>query len=201
MNQTATQDKQDETQLDLTLLVAPNPKLNIKSKPVLVVGDYEKALIKKMFTIMADHAGIGLAAPQVGVHNRIIVLDVPELEAFNDVNATTHGKFALINPQISRASLEFSKWKEGCLSVPLYEEEVSRPNYVEVDALDENGEPITIFAAGLLACCIQHEIDHLDGKLFIDRLSRLKKGIALRKIKKFRKRVGLPKEVSGIPVK
>lgn len=155
--------------------------LREKASPVDVVTDEIRLLIRDMFDTMYDADGIGLAAPQVGLSQRILVVDVADEEEERHVHA-------LVNPVVVEASRETGKETEGCLSIPGLEETVTRPLRVVVEALSPDGEPVRIEADGLLARALQHEVDHLDGVLFIDRLSSLKRGILLRKWRKSRGR-------------
>lgn len=139
---------------------------------VASVDDDLRTLIRDMFETMYEAEGIGLAAPQVGVSQRLIVVDVREEGS---------AQMALINPRIVDASAEKEKAEEGCLSIPGVSSVVERPAEVVVEATTEAGEPIRIEAEGLLARCLQHEVDHLDGVLFIDRLSALKRNMVLKR--------------------
>ncbi len=136
------------------------------------------ALVEDMFETMYHAEGIGLAAPQIGVSLRLCVLDVPHEDA------PESGPLALVNPVVSEASKETDKAPEGCLSIPGLEEVVSRAAQVTVKGFDPHGEPVEVRAEGLLGRALQHEIDHLDGILFIDRVSPLKRKILLKKWKK-----------------
>ncbi len=153
--------------------------LREKAAPVEAVTDDVRRLIRDMIDTMYEAEGIGLAAPQVGISERILVVDVGD----EDENRQVH---ALINPVIVEFGKETEKASEGCLSIPGIEEMVTRPARVTVEALNPDGEPVRIEAEGLLARALQHEVDHLDGILFIDRLSSLKRGIILRKWRKSR---------------
>jgi len=145
------------------ILVYPDPVLARKATPVAVVNDRIRALVRDMFETMYGAEGIGLAAPQIGVGKRVIVLDVSPVDE-------TVAPVAVVNPEIvSRKGSATAV--EGCLSVPGVQGEVCRPETVEVRGLDEQGNPLRIRAAGILSRALQHEIDHLDGVLFIDRLS------------------------------
>ncbi len=135
-------------------------------------------LIDDMFETMYDARGIGLAAPQIGLSKRLIVVDVGD-ESGKDV-----GPFALFNPRILGSSADTEKQEEGCLSIPGVTGSVERAYSVVVEGLDRKGEPIRIEAEAMLARCLQHEIDHLDGVLFIDRMSPLKRNMVLRKYRK-----------------
>jgi peptide deformylase len=147
------------------ILHFPDPRLRNRAAPVEVVDEAIRTLIDDMFDTMYDAKGIGLAAPQIDVHLRVLVTDIsPERDA------PVH----LINPRIvARDGIE--AMEEGCLSVPGVYELVERADHIVVEALDREGRPFRLEASGLLAVCIQHEIDHLDGKLFIDYLSQLKR--------------------------
>lgn len=155
--------------------------LRQQAEPVDEITDEIRALVRDMFDTMYHAEGVGLAAPQVGVSYRITVLDVPTED--EDESRTV---LALINPVILQASKATEKGVEGCLSIPGIEESVTRPVRVSVSALSPEGEEIRIDAEGLLARALQHEVDHLDGVLFLDRLSTLKRDLALRKWRKGR---------------
>jgi len=145
------------------ILVFPHPFLARKAVPVAVVDDRIRALIRDMFETMYSAEGVGLAAPQVGVGKRVVVLDVsPVDDAISPV--------AVVNPEIVSRNGSVTG-VEGCLSIPGVQGEVCRAETVEVRGLDEQGNPLRIRAAGILSRALQHEIDHLDGILFIDRLS------------------------------
>lgn len=150
----------------LPILRYPDPRLHTVAKPVAAVDDRIRALVARMFTTMYDAHGIGLAATQVDVHERLIVIDVSE---------ERNQPMVLINPVVEWVSPETRKGEEGCLSVPGIYDGVERPVAVRVRALDEHGVERTIDAEGLLAVCIQHEMDHLMGKVFVEYLSPLKR--------------------------
>ena len=150
----------------LTILEFPDPKLRIKAKPVTAVTAATRTLIDDMFETMYAANGIGLAATQIDVHQRIIVMDLSEQRDQPQV---------FINPEVTVLSDQLSDYDEGCLSVPGYYESVARPAHVRINALDREGNPFELEADALLATCIQHEIDHLEGKLFVDYLSALKR--------------------------
>jgi peptide deformylase len=149
----------------LTILKYPDTRLNKVAKPVAVVDDRVRQLVRDMTETMYEAPGIGLAATQVDVHERIIVIDTSEEK---------NQLLVFINPEIVGQSEDTKIFDEGCLSVPGIYEDVERPDRVRVKALDENGQSFTKDCDGLLAVCIQHEIDHLDGKVFVQYLSRLK---------------------------
>ena len=149
----------------LPILKYPDQRLHRVAAPVGKVDDRIRQLVRDMADTMYAAPGIGLAATQVDVHERVIVIDVSD----------THDELRVfINPEIVEASGERKTFEEGCLSVPGIYDEVERPERVRVRALNEHGEPFTLAADGLLAVCVQHEIDHLDGKVFVQYLSRLK---------------------------
>jgi peptide deformylase len=149
----------------LTILEFPDPRLRTRAIPVETVDDKLNTLIDDMFETMYEAPGIGLAATQVDVHRRLLVVDV---------SADNSEPNALINPEIIELDGE-TVTEEGCLSVPGYYEEVKRAEHVRVRFLDRKGEETELEAEGLLAVCIQHEIDHLDGKLFVDYISEAKR--------------------------
>lgn len=151
----------------LTLLHYPDDRLRTVAKPVAVIDDRIRSIVKDMAQTMYAAPGIGLAATQVNIHERIIVVDVSEDQT--DLRA-------LINPEIIFSSSETKKAQEGCLSVPGIFDDIERPDRIRVRALNEQGATVEFEADGLLSVCIQHEIDHLDGKVFVDYLSRLKQG-------------------------
>ena len=153
--------------------------LREKAAPLEAVTDEVRRLVRDMFDTMYHAEGIGLAAPQVGISQRVLVVDVTNEDERRHVHA-------LVNPVVVESSRETEKATEGCLSIPGIEEGVTRPVRVEVEALSPDGEPVRIEADGLLARALQHEVDHLNGMLFIDRLSPLKRGILLKKWRKKR---------------
>ncbi len=150
----------------LSILRYPDPRLHTVAKPVAAVDDRVRALVDRMFATMYDANGIGLAATQVDVHERLIVIDVSE---------ERNQRLVLINPEVEWASPEKQKGDEGCLSVPGIYDGVERSVAIRVRALDEQGQSRVIEAEGLLAVCIQHEMDHLLGKVFVEYLSPLKR--------------------------
>ena len=148
----------------LNILKYPDKKLRTIAKPVVSVDETIKQQVKDMFETMYEAPGIGLAATQVNFHQRIIVIDVSD---------QCNEPICLINPEIIEKSGEI-QWEEGCLSVPDYYENVIRANDIKVQALNQHGETFELEASEMLSVCIQHEIDHLDGILFVDHLSKLK---------------------------
>jgi peptide deformylase len=160
-----------------TILTEPNKLLRKISRSVETVGDEERKLMEDMLDTMYDAPGIGLAAIQIGVPKRIIVMDISR-----DENKKEPWYF--VNPVIKNRNEEKAKYEEGCLSVPDQFAEIERPNTCEVEYLDYNGKKQLLKADGLLATCIQHEMDHLEGILFIDYLSKLKKSMIIKKLSK-----------------
>lgn len=151
--------------------------LRREASPVEEITDETRRLVRDMFDTMYDAEGIGLAAPQIGISERVLVVDVTDEDE-------SHHVHALVNPVVVESSRDTDKATEGCLSIPGIEEKVARPARVTVEALSVDGEPVRIEADGLLARALQHEVDHLDGVLFIDRVSSLKRSILLRKWRK-----------------
>ena len=160
-----------------TILTEPNNLLRQVSKPVSKVGKEEQQLMDDMLETMYSANGIGLAAIQIGVPKRIIVMDISK-----DKNQKEPRFF--VNPEIKNKAQLKSTYEEGCLSVPNQFAEIDRPRECEVEFLDYNGEKKNLKAEGLLATCIQHEMDHLEGILFIDYLSKLKKSMIIKKLSK-----------------
>ena len=148
----------------LDILKYPDKRLRTIAKPVVSVDETIKQQVKDMFETMYEAPGIGLAATQVNFHQRIIVIDVSD---------QCNEPICLINPEVIEKSGEI-QWEEGCLSVPDYYENVIRANDIKVQSLNQHGETFELEASEMLSVCIQHEIDHLDGILFVDHLSKLK---------------------------
>lgn len=159
----------------LNILEYPDPRLRTLAQPVEEVTDEIRQLIDDMFETMYAAPGIGLAATQVDVHKRVVVMDLSEDKTEPRV---------FINPELEPLTDDADLYQEGCLSVPGFFEEVERPLRVRVKALDRDGNPFELVAEGLLAVCIQHECDHLNGKLFVDYLSRLKRDRIRKKLEK-----------------
>jgi peptide deformylase len=168
-----------------TILEVPDPLLRQKSTPVEKVDDEVRSLIADMFETMYDAPGIGLAAIQVGVPKRILVIDLQEPE--EEGGEPVKDPRVFINPEILDSSDQEVPYTEGCLSVPDQYAEVDRPDRIRARWLDENGDAHEADIEGLLATCLQHEMDHLEGVLFIDHLSRLKREMILKKLAKLRK--------------
>ncbi|AWW50593.1 peptide deformylase [Polynucleobacter paneuropaeus] len=159
----------------LPVLCYPDPRLHKRAKPVVKVDERIKAIVKDMAETMYDAPGVGLAATQVDIHEQIIVIDVSDEQ--NEL-------MVFINPELVWASEEKKSWREGCLSVPEYYDEVDRPANIRVKAIDLHGKPFELEADGLLAVCLQHEMDHLQGKVFVEYLSLLKRNRISLKMKK-----------------
>ena len=160
-----------------TILTEPNKQLRQISKPVKLVGEEERKLMDDMLETMYAANGIGLAAIQIGVPKRIIVMDISK-----DENKKEPRYF--VNPIIKNKDKLKSTYEEGCLSVPDQFAEIDRPKNCDIEYLDYNGDKKLLKAEGLLATCIQHEMDHLEGILFIDYLSKLKKSMIIKKLSK-----------------
>ncbi|MBU3631707.1 peptide deformylase [Polynucleobacter sp. AP-Feld-500C-C5] len=159
----------------LTVLCYPDPRLHKVAKPVAQVDARVKKIVADMADTMYEAPGVGLAATQVDIHERIVVIDVSDEQ--NEL-------MVFINPEIIWASAETKSWREGCLSVPEFYDEVERPAQIRLKALDLDGKEFEIAADGLLAVCLQHELDHLQGKVFVEYLSLLKRTRISQKMKK-----------------
>ena len=164
------------------ILTEPNKILRQVSKPVEKVGKEEQDLMNDMIETMYKANGIGLAAIQIGIPKRIIVMDITK-------NDEKKNPMYFVNPIIKNKNSDLSRYEEGCLSVPDQFAEVDRPSSCEVEYLDYNGEKKFLKTSGLLATCIQHEMDHLEGILFIDYLSKLKKSMIVKKLSKQKNKV------------
>jgi peptide deformylase len=162
------------------IVIMGDPVLRKRAAEVVEFDDHLRALVDDMFETMYHAEGIGLAANQVGLLERVLVIDV------RDERDPAAGRMALINPRIVEASTQRDKEAEGCLSIPGIEEVVERPWTVKVEALDLAGKPVSITADALLGRALQHEIDHLDGVLFIDRVSPLKRKLLMQRWRKSR---------------
>ena len=159
----------------LTVLHYPDPRLHKVAKPVAAVDDRVRKIVADMAETMYHAPGVGLAATQVDIHERIIVIDVSEEQ---------DQLMVFINPELVWSSSEKKSWREGCLSVPEFYDEVERPDRIRVKAIDVNGKPFELEADGLLSVCLQHEMDHLLGKVFVEYLSFLKRNRISLKMKK-----------------
>jgi peptide deformylase len=163
------------------IIILPDKRLRLVSEPVKAIDREIKTLVADMFETMYDAPGIGLAAIQVGVPRRVVTMDLSKKEEAQEPRV-------FINPEILWRSDEKAKYEEGCLSIPEFYEEVERPTQVRVKYLDLEGREQELEASGLLATCLQHEIDHLNGVLFIDHISRLKRERVVKKFAKAAKR-------------
>lgn len=159
----------------LSILKFPDPRLHKVAKPVTTFDERIRAIAADLGDTMYEANGVGLAATQVDIHERIVVVDTSE---------TRNQLQVFINPEIIAQSIEKKEWEEGCLSVPEVYDIVTRPDRVRVRALDLNGQPFELDCDELLAVCLQHEIDHLNGKVFVQHLSKLKQNRLKAKIKK-----------------
>lgn len=171
----------------LPILEAPDPRLRTISTPVETIDDALQTLIDDMFETMYEAPGIGLAAIQVGVPKRLLVIDLQEPESDEEGAKPVREPLVFINPQILEGSDELSIYNEGCLSVPDQYAEVERPSTIRASWMDRDGRIHEQTLDGLLATCLQHEIDHLEGVLFIDHLSRLKRDMLMKKLQKARR--------------
>ena len=169
------------------IIETPDPLLRTISTPVDAIDDDLQVLIDDMLETMYDAPGIGLAAIQVGVPKRVLVIDLQEPESDEEGAPPVRNPMVFINPQILEGSAEQSVYNEGCLSVPEQYAEVERPARVRASWMDRKGRIHEEELEGLLATCLQHEMDHLEGILFIDHLSRLKRDMLLKKLAKGRK--------------
>ena len=179
----------------LPIITLPDPRLKKKSESIEIVNNEIKTLMDNMLHTMYKAPGIGLAAPQVGINKKIIVMDVsprPELKEYQKEKNEKETKpkpnpLQMVNPEITWLSNEKKSGEEGCLSIPGVMDDITRPKECKVQYIDKNNESQKLKATGLLARCIQHEIDHINGVLFIDHLSKIKKDIILRKLQKKQK--------------
>src|SRR5262245_1470310 len=163
------------------IIILPDKRLRSVSKPVVEISDDIRRLVADMFETMYEAPGIGLAAIQVGVPSRVVVMDLSKREAAAEPRV-------FINPEITWSSEEKSPYEEGCLSIPDVHEDVERPSRVRIRYLDLDGKPQEADAEGLFATVIQHEVDHLNGVLFIDHISKLKRERIIKKVTKTAKR-------------
>jgi peptide deformylase len=174
----------------LPLIISPDPLLNKISQPVEKVDEKLQKFMKDMLETMYQEAGIGLAAVQVGVLKRVLVMDVEYVADCDDHGCGHHHApkspkpIFMVNPVITKTSKETSHFLEGCLSFPEFRTDIARPKEVTVEYLDYHGDKQILKAEGLLATCVQHEIDHLDGITLVNHLSQLKREMVLKKMKK-----------------
>jgi peptide deformylase len=171
------------------ILIIPDKRLRLKSEPVKAVDKTLRALIDDMFETMYAAPGIGLAAIQIGAARRVVTMDLAKKDEPKQPQV-------FINPEVTWVSDEKATYEEGCLSIPEYYEEVERPKSVRVKYLDLDLKPQEIEADGLLATCLQHEIDHTNGVLFIDHISKLKRDMVMKKFKKAAKKTEGAKPLS-----
>ncbi len=169
----------------LSIIEAPDPRLRIISTPVDVVDDDARALVADMFETMYAAPGIGLAAVQIGVAKRVLVIDLQEKD--EETGVVTRTPQVFINPEVTPIGDEHSVYSEGCLSVPDQYADVERPAKIRATWLDQHGVAHDEVLDDMIATCLQHEMDHLEGILFFDHLSRLKRDILLKKLTKQRK--------------
>lgn len=169
----------------LPIITAPDPRLKLKAKPVVTVDDDIRRLMDDMLETMYLAPGIGLAAPQVGVAKRVLVLDVAQ-------EGEKPAPLKIANPEILWHSEELATYSEGCLSLPEHYADVTRPAEIKLRYLDYQNEIRELHAKGLLATVIQHEMDHLEGMLFVDHISALKRNIILRKLAKAKRQAEVP---------
>jgi peptide deformylase len=163
------------------ILIIPDKRLRLKSEPVGAVDKAVRALVDDMFETMYEAPGIGLAAIQIGIARRVVTMDLAKKDE-------PRSPQVFINPEVVWSSEEKAIYEEGCLSIPEYYEEVERPTAVKVKFLNLEGKAQEIEARGLLATCLQHEIDHTNGVLFIDHISKLKRDMVMKRFKKAAKR-------------
>jgi len=164
----------------LPIITAPDPRLRVTSEPVESVDDELRKLMDDMLETMYDAPGVGLSAIQIGVPKRVMVVDCAP-------DGADPQPIYLVNPEIREASDDLRVYEEGCLSLPEQYAEVERPDQITVDYLDRDGNPQSLEADGLLSTCIQHEMDHFDGILFVDHISALKRSMIMKRLKKAKK--------------
>ena len=166
----------------MQIIIAPDSRLNQISEKVEIIDDSIISILDQMLKCMYQNNGIGLAAPQVGILKRLVVIDCSD-------NKDIKKPLKLINPEITELSKNISEFEEGCLSLPSQYAKVIRPSKITLKYTNTEGLICENNFSGLEATCIQHEIDHLDGKLFVDHISKLKKNIIIKKLKKFKKKI------------
>ena len=172
--------------MELKLYTEPDPMLRRKADPVGTVGPELAGIFKEMEGIMSRLDGIGLAGPQVGILKRIIAIDAATIAREEGAGQPEERYLRLVNPRIVNVSGQLCEREEGCLSVPAVYASVARPECIDLEYMDERGDTHELSAGGLLARCILHELDHLEGKLFIDYLSPLKRRMIVSKLKKLK---------------
>ena len=166
----------------MQIIIAPDSRLNQISRKVEIIDDSIISILDQMLKCMYQNNGIGLAAPQVGILKRLVVIDCSD-------NKDIKKPLKLINPEITELSKNISEFEEGCLSLPSQYAKVVRPSKITLKYTNIEGLICESIFSGLEATCIQHEIDHLDGKLFVDHISKLKKNIIIKKLKKLKKKI------------
>ena len=166
----------------MQIIVAPDSRLNQISKKVEIIDDSIISILNQMLECMYQNNGIGLAAPQVGILKRLVVIDCSD-------NKDIKKPLKLINPEVTKLSKNISEFEEGCLSLPSQYAKVIRPSEITLKYKNTEGLICESQFSGLEATCIQHEIDHLDGKLFVDHISKLKRNIIIKKLKKLKKKI------------
>lgn len=172
----------------LPIVVAPDPRLKVPSNPVEEITDETRALMDDMLETMYASNGIGLAAVQIGVHQRILVMDIGAASArYPEKEEHIPDPIFMVNPEIVEESDDINVYEEGCLSFPGQYAEVKRPESVKVRYFDYDGRERMLEADGLLATCVQHEMDHLNGVVFVDHVSSIKRDMIMRKLKKAQK--------------
>ena len=164
----------------LKIVLAPDPALRKICDPLEQIDSHHQELIKQMFETMYEANGVGLAAPQVGINKRIFIIDAGAREEIKN-------PIAMINPKILKIKKTISTYEEGCLSFPGHYAELERPDEITIEYLDENNKKKNLIAKDFTSRIIQHELDHINGILFIDYLSRLKRDVIIRKMKKYKK--------------
>ncbi len=171
----------------LTMVHAPDPRLKKISKEVDMIDDKLKKLMDDMIETMYHEHGVGLAAPQVGENIRVFVMDCSSSENDADEKETETKPYKFVNPKIVKSSQDYTEFEEGCLSLPEVRQLISRPSHVTVRYLDENANEQEVEFSGLEAVCVQHEIDHLDGKILSDYMPTIKRQLTLNKLRKWKK--------------
>ena len=179
-----------KTMTKLDILTIPEKVMKLESEPIETIDGELLSFMDDMLETMYKAPGIGLAAPQVGILKRVVTIDVSKREESDDDKESPRNPYFMINPEIVWSSEDPSVYEEGCLSIPDFYAEVERPAEVVVQFLDREGKEVELKADGLLATCIQHEVDHLDGILFIDHISKLKSDRVIKRFVKMKKSMG-----------